>query len=227
MNLRLDWCSHEAAKYAVEHWHYSGCLPGADSVKVGVWEDGRFIGAVIFSRGATINIASPFGLRQTEVCELTRVALDKHQSPVSRILAIALKLLRKQCPALRVVVSFADTEQGHHGGIYQATGWVYVGTSKQDRYYRVNGIVTHPKSLHSRYGKGGQSIPWLRSHVDPNASTVFKPGKHKYVMALDAAMRQQIEPLRKPYPKRAGSDTSDTPANHAGEGGSSPTPALQ
>ena len=21
--LKLDWCSHEAAKYAVEHWHYS------------------------------------------------------------------------------------------------------------------------------------------------------------------------------------------------------------
>ena len=25
--LKLDWCSHAAAKYAVEHWHYeSRCL---------------------------------------------------------------------------------------------------------------------------------------------------------------------------------------------------------
>jgi hypothetical protein len=26
--LKLDWCSHAAAKYAVEHWHYSGTNTG-------------------------------------------------------------------------------------------------------------------------------------------------------------------------------------------------------
>ena len=50
--------------------------------------------------------------------------------------------------------------------------------------------------------------------------------KHKYLMPLDAEMKKQILPLSKPYPKRAGSDTSDTPAFQAGEGGSLPTPAL-
>jgi hypothetical protein len=25
--LKIDWASHEAAKYACENWHYSKCLP--------------------------------------------------------------------------------------------------------------------------------------------------------------------------------------------------------
>ena len=53
------------------------------------------------------------------------------------------------------------------------------------------------------------------------------PGKHKYLMPLDSEMRKQLEPLRKPYPKRVGSDTVDTSAVQAGEGGLTPTPTLQ
>ena len=49
--LKLDWCSHEAAKYAVEHWHYSGRIPPSKLAKVGVWEDGQFIGAIVYGVG--------------------------------------------------------------------------------------------------------------------------------------------------------------------------------
>jgi hypothetical protein len=31
--LKLDWCSHEAAKYACENWHYSKCVPNQKTVK--------------------------------------------------------------------------------------------------------------------------------------------------------------------------------------------------
>jgi len=51
MSLRLDWCSHEAAKYAVEKWHYSRTMPVGKMVKIGVWEDSKFIGAVVFAQG--------------------------------------------------------------------------------------------------------------------------------------------------------------------------------
>jgi hypothetical protein len=50
--------------------------------------------------------------------------------------------------------------------------------------------------------------------------------KYRYLMPLDDEMRAKIAPLAKPYPKRAGSIVTDAPANHAGEGGSVPTPAL-
>jgi hypothetical protein len=129
-------------------------------------------------------------------------------------------------PGLRLIVSFADTGQGHHGGIYQACGWVYIGAAR-GRATRVLGINHHPKTLHSRYGYGGQSIPWLRRHVDPFADNVMLPDKLKYALPLDCAMRAQIAPLAKPYPKRATSIVADAPAIHAGEDGSTPIVALQ
>jgi hypothetical protein len=221
--LRVDWAAHDAAAYACKTWHYSRSVPAGKLVKVGVWEAGRFVGVVIFSRGATPEIGSPYGLAQTEVCELTRVALRDHVTPVSRILAIALKFLRRFCPGLRLVVSFADAAQGHHGGIYQAGGWTYAGGS-ETHAYRVFGQITHPKTLHSRYGKGGQSIPWLRANIDPNAARVVAGFKHRYLMPLDAEMKARVACLSKPYPKRAKQATDGDQPNG---GGATPTRALQ
>ncbi len=206
-------------------WHYSKRMPVFKTVKIGVWEDGQFVGVVIFACGATPEIAKPFGLGQWDVCELVRVAIGEHETATSRIVAISLRMLKTQSPGLRLVVSFADTKEGHHGGIYQAGGWVYIG-SLTHHVYRVKGVEVHPKTLHSRYGVGGQSIPWLRANVDPRASRVATPPKHKYVMPLDPEMRAKIAPLAKPYPKRAGSIASDATATHAGKGGATPTPAL-
>ena len=42
--LKIDWASHEAAKFACVNWHYSKCLPIGKLVKVGVWEDSKYIG---------------------------------------------------------------------------------------------------------------------------------------------------------------------------------------
>jgi len=53
VNLRLDWCSHAAAKYAVEHWHYSARMPKFKQIYIGAWESGRFIGAIIFGLSVT------------------------------------------------------------------------------------------------------------------------------------------------------------------------------
>lgn len=226
MSLRLDWCSHEAAKYAVEHWHYSETLPAGKLSKVGAWEDGRFVGCVLFSRGAAQHIGTPYGLNQTQVCELTRVALSAHKTQTSRIIAIAIRLLHKLSPGLRLIVSFADTKQGHHGGIYQAGGWVYVGSEAYHMIY-VQGKIRHPKTCHSLYGSRGQGIPWLRANIDPNARRIEGEPKHKYLYPLDKAMREQIAPLAKPYPKRAASIDSDAPGVQPGEGGADPTAALQ
>lgn len=223
--LKLDWCSWDAAKFACEQWHYSGCPPIAKCVKIGVWERSEFVGVVIYGPGATPEYGKRFQLKNTQVCELVRVALRFHQSPTSRIVAISMRKLKKLCPAMRLVISFADSSQGHHGGIYQAMNWVCAGESVTHSY-RVCGKLEHPKTLHSRYGVGGQSVGWLRSHIDPNAERVIAAVKYRYLYPLDAAMKQQIEPLRQPYPKRATSIDSDAAGYQSDKGGATPTVAL-
>jgi len=193
--LRLDWCSHEAAKYAVTHWHYSRTMPAGKLAKVGVWEGGAYIGCVLFGRGANNHIGQPYALDQTQVCELVRVALTGHRVPVTRIVARATKMLRTVAPGLRLIVSYADPEQGHVGSIYQAGNWVYVGHSHAQREtLSASGEIVHKRSAFSKYGTvSGQAYSkelW----------------KHKYLYPLDKAMAAQIEPLRKPYPKREHAD---------------------
>jgi len=204
VDIRVNWATHESAKYAVEHWHYSKSLPVGKTVKVGAWENGKFIGVVLFAYGANNNIGKPFGLLQTECCELVRVALNKHQSPVSKIVALALRMLKKSNPGIRLVVSYADTQQGHHGGIYQAGNWVFVGTSDGATQYVLNGRIVHSMQIQTfiRAGK-------LKSRA--GLTTVVAGDKHKYLMPLDDALRVSILLLSKPYPKRVRS--SETPGN--------------
>lgn len=197
-DVRVAGCSFEAAEYAVKRWHYSRSMPAAKTTKFGVWEAGRFIGAVIFSRGATASLGRRYGLEQTECAELTRVALREHVAPTSQIVAAALRELRRTSPGLRLVVSFADPNEGHHGGIYQAGNWVYTGSIETRAYFLVHGRLMHPRSVAANRWR--QSLGWLRRHVDPNATEVEKPGKHRYVMPLDKAMRRRIVRLAKPYP---------------------------
>lgn len=125
--LKVDWASHKAASFACRNWHYSKSIPAGKLVKVGAWENGKFIGVVIFSRGATVNIGKPYKMDQTEICELTRVALTTHVTPVTRIVAIAIRMLRKQSPGMKLIISYADVDQGHEGKIYQAGNWIYEG----------------------------------------------------------------------------------------------------
>lgn len=224
--LKLDWCSHEAAKYAVEKWHYSGSLPPPPHVRVGVWENDSFIGVILFARGATGELMSPYGLSNIEGCELVRIALTKHATPVSRIMSIAIGFLKKTSPKLRLIVSFADPAHNHHGGVYQATNWLYAGQSAASSMYKDNsGKLWHermisPSEVKRVFGK-------YRAVLKPvQCQRIKMPGKHRYLMPLDDEMRKRIEPLRKPYPKRATSIAGDALATHAGEGGSTPTVAL-
>lgn len=198
-DLTIDWCSHEASKYAVMNWHYSQAMPVGKLVKVGAWEQDRFIGAVLFGRGAAPSLGRPYGLHQGECCELVRVALDEHAAPTSQIVAAAIRMLKQQSPGLRLIVSFADEGQGHMGTLYQAGNWIYLGVAEA-AWFRVRGELVHPKTLHSLYGQGGQSVAWLREHVDPNAERVNMAPKHRYAMPLDRGMRRQIRALGLPYP---------------------------
>jgi hypothetical protein len=213
-DLKIDWATHAAAKYACENWHYSGCLPVGKLVKVGTWENGKFIGVVLFGRGANCNMVKGYGLSQDQGCELVRIALTKHKSPVSKIAAQAIRFLKKQSPNLRLIVSYADPEAGHHGGIYQAGNWVYRGLSASAVKVWYNNKWSHKKSVDD-------------AGVDQaNLAKKRVAGKHTYLMPLDNEMRKRILPLSKPYPKRAGSDTTDTAGFQPAEGGSIPTPAL-
>lgn len=212
--LKIDWATHEAAKFACENWHYSKCIPKSKLAKIGVWENEKFIGVVIFGVGATSDLVKRYGLKMEHGCELVRIALTAHASPVSRIISISIKLLKKTFPKLRLVVSFADPAQGHHGGIYQACGWIFSGNSQASNEYIYKGKRWQGRSFRNSH-KG------METH--PDVQVVKGSSKHRYLMPLDSEMRKQIEPLAKPYPKRAKEQDDENPS---ALGGATPTRTL-
>jgi hypothetical protein len=210
-NLKIDWASTEAAQYACKNWHYTQKMPNA-GVKFGIWENKIFVGVILFGIGAAnATNGKKYGLpEKNAIAELVRVAMRRdHQTPVSKCVSIAIKMLKKQSPNLRMLISFADTEQGHHGGIYQAGNWIYTGVSTSDRVFIIKGERKHAKTIHSN--KWVQSEEWLKAHVDPNAKIIKTPGKHRYLMPLDAEMKERIIPFSKPYPKRVKDQAASNP----------------
>lgn len=201
--LRLDWVSREAALFAVSRWHYSRSMPTDPVVKIGVWERDSFAGVILFSRGANKNIGKPYGLSQYQVCELTRVALRDHETPVSRMLSIAVKMLRKAFPDLLLIVSYADANEGHHGGIYQAAGWIYVGeTVAQPKMIDKYGKRWHSRQIRGERGYEVQYGTARRTMKKSELTIVDQVGKHKYLFPLGEDIRARLASLAKPYPKR-------------------------
>src|SRR5215468_4259457 len=118
----------------------------------------------------------------TECAELCRVALAKHSTPVSRILSIAVRMLRREMPGIRLIVSYADLNHGHFGKIYQASNWLFVGETGNEAGIVLNGKLTHRRTINSKYG--ASTIEWLRKRVDPFAHRHEGKSKFKYLLPL-------------------------------------------
>ena len=213
--LKLAWATHASAKFAVEHWHYSRTMPKSKLAKIGVWEDGKFIGIVLFGVGATRSLVARYGLNPEQGCELVRVALREHAAPVTRIVAIALRMLRSAYPGLRLIVSFADPEQGHLGGIYQAGNWIYAGRSDASDEYIFKGKRWQGRAFRNKY-KGMEHYPDVR--------IVKGSSKYRYLMPLDNEMKSKLAAIAQPFPKRVKQATSE---DHSGSDGATPIHSLQ
>lgn len=218
--MRLERASAKAVRYAIMTWHYSKSVPLVQ-VAYSVFNDSdEWCGVICYSIGANNNIASPYGLRQGQVAELVRVALNGKQESTSRALAASLRMIRRDCPLLQLLVSYADTGQQHVGTIYQATNWIYTGRQKVTAHLidPRTGKPRHAKSINSVYG----------SQV--GLEKVKSADKLKYIYPFTKQMHALAKTLRQPYPKKpdtsASSSVAERPTTSREVGGSNPTLAL-
>lgn len=195
LTFKLAPCSYEAAKFAVLNWHYSKKMP-ASIYRFGAWENGKFIGAVLFGTGANYNASKKFGIQGDEILELVRVALkNNHVTPTSAIVAAAIKELKKRNSKIQVLISYADTGQGHVGTIYQATNWIYTGYSSYQTTILIDGVKVHRRTLSSRFGSIAK-----KNLEKYKTKTVREPRKHTYYYFFNQKLKNKIVPL--PYPKK-------------------------
>jgi len=139
------------------------------------------------------------GLKMFEYCELVRVALNKHKTEVTRIISISIKLLKKQSPKLKAIISFSDPERNHLGIIYQAGNWLFCGTTKQATVYELNGRLYHNRVVNPGALQFGRKA---KASIDKTkAKKRLALPKYRYVYILNNSVKEQIEKLSKSYPK--------------------------
>lgn len=139
--------------------------------------------------------------RDFRLYELARVVVQsKTKNASSFLVANSLKLLEpKPC----AVISYADMEQNHCGIIYQATNWLYTGSTKShDKSYIVDGKRTHPMTLRD------QGITDPTRWAKENGIEMVRPlEKHRYFQFVGdkrqrATMRSKLNyPAVTQYPK--------------------------
>ena len=117
---------------------------------------------VYFSRALTYVAKHDFKsaiLDFDKVLELNRLCLmENNKNESSFLVANSIKLL----PRPTIVVSYADTGQGHVGYVYQATNFLFTGTTKE----RTD--MDAGEGKHSRHG------------TDPSIRK-FRSAKHRYI----------------------------------------------
>ena len=125
--------------------HYTGSVPSGKSVYI------QFDAAiVVFSIPANKNIARYLGFER--VWELSRLwAPDGHEpNLLTKALSHAVAEFRTAEPAVEALVSYADPNVGHHGGIYKAASWIACGQSEESRLYKnAEGAVVSRRAFHS------------------------------------------------------------------------------
>ena len=199
--MLLTFANRYAMDFACKKFHYTEKVPAGIVIGYNVYsEKEEWCGCIIYGTGTSPYIASPYNKWQGQVLELVRIALNGKQNNVSKPLSVSLKLIKKDIPLLDLVVSYADANQKHHGGIYQATNWIYIGEFAREKGIKIKGEIIHRRTVSSRYGNC--RMGWLRENVDPNAKKIDGKPKFKYLYPLNNNMKEKVKDLSKPYPKQ-------------------------
>lgn len=177
------------AKWWCQNFHYSRTLP-SNVVCFECIEFGHRVGIVAFGTGSLSRNGYAKALNVDVAWELVRVAMKQHKTEVSAFVRLAIRSLRKIKSEIDAIMSYADSGQGHRGGIYKAGGWIYLGESHATSMM-LHGVKTHVRSVGARYGYA--AIEKIRQNVDPNASLVADATKYRFAMPMCASARRRIK----------------------------------
>jgi len=139
-DLHVSKITIKTALTVLQAHHYLGGV-SVSAQCYGAYKNNVLLGVICFGTPVSENVRSMmFGVEYKQhVIELSRLCLiPECEIPASKIVSAAIRALeadRKSAGQSQIhcIISFADTHQGHHGGVYQAMSWMYVGSTKNTR----------------------------------------------------------------------------------------------
>lgn len=174
----------------IEKHHYTRSVPSGKAVYL-AFEDAL----VVFAIPANKNISRWLLGRDNAVWELARLwAPDGHRANLlTEALSHAVSAFHRQHPEVEALVSYADPNAGHQGGVYRAASWVVLGQCEESRAYRgPGGEVVSRRAFHS----GKRSL--RKAEIEARGYVQLKlPGKFRFAKGLTRKARRDIAKRQK------------------------------
>ena len=187
MTYEVSQITYQDTKPFILDIHYAHRMPSI-SYAYGLFLNGELEGIVSYGSPASPWLCKGIAGEQykKEVIELNRLVLkNNRKNEASVLVSKSLTLL----PKPKIVVSYADTAQGHTGYIYQATNFYFTGTTKPR---------TDIASLNGKHS---------RHHDGDKSKRVARSAKHRYVFFVGSKTQKKkyLKNLRykiSSYPKK-------------------------
>ena len=204
-NIVIRPIAKQIGKEMIEKYHYTHNM-NSSRYALGVFiketdensffegEIETLIGTILYahpvSNRAIDSICGDGVLKLNEVLELIRLFIhDGYGKNIeSYVIGQSFKWLKENDPNVKVLISYADPEASHTGGIYRATNWLYqgCGVSKLMPDYSLqleeNGPWMHSRTVGSKFGN--KRIESLAQAIGHTFWRKEESAKHRYIYFL-------------------------------------------
>ena len=198
----VELSNYHTVKPFIEKWHYSGSVRGLHiSYCFTLFSpDGPFglpkmIGAMVYGEPAMPDVSKKYWPKNPKiVLELNRLCCidDTLKNTESYFIGQTMRWLKKNSD-YRVIISFADTAQGHTGTIYKATNFKHKGITSGAKALFVDGKRLHQRMLTKKCPKGDEIRKRIKDGNDKGIWTEQLPPKHIYIKSLDRKIKFESE----------------------------------
>lgn len=196
--------------------HYSGKIVNNSSLHFGAFLDGKLHG--VLSYGPSLDKSKMLGIDDgtgwNEFLELNRMAFDDYlpRNSESYCIAKTIRLIKKNAPQIKWIVSFADGCSCGDGTIYRASNFVL--TAIKENYNLVllpNGEKIHKMTLESnpttpRPELGGKSYYDItggkfdfKKYVSAVNGQILKGYQLRYIYFIDPKCRKKLTVQEIPF----------------------------
>jgi hypothetical protein len=170
----------------VKQHHYSGkCVPNS-SLHFGCFLDDKLHGVLSYGTSMDKRKVLPLvtGTGWNDMLELNRMAFDNYlpKYSESRCIAITIKLIKKNAPQIKWILSYSDGTQCGDGTIYRASGFHLTGIKENKTILEWDGKIIADKTLNnSNYKKLGISAGYAKR----NGATPLIGFQLRYIYLID------------------------------------------
>jgi hypothetical protein len=185
--------SSSVANEFVKKHHYSGKVVPNSVLHFGAFLDEKLHG--VLSYGTSMDKRKILPLVQpslwNEVLELNRMAFDDYlpKYSESRCIAISIRLIKKNAPHIKWLLSYSDGTQCGDGTIYRASGFHLTGVKENKTILNWNGKIIADKTLNnSNYKKMGMSA----GEAKRQGATALNGFQLRYIYLIDKSCKISV-----------------------------------